>query len=195
MTVKHIIFDLFGTLADSDKSCLLARRGQLMHFGSTRWMVQDRPEEEFFPTFCKGKDIDPQALAGSFRQMERTTAFFPGIPELLRELKAEGFSLHLLSNTGRTVKAFIESNEDVCGLFATKTFSFEIGAVKPDERMFRAVLDKVGAAPEECLMIGDSPDADIAPAERLGMRTVRFQGRRESVDDLHARIASATERP
>ena len=44
-----------------------------------------------------------------------------------------------------------------------------VGAMKPDERIFRAALGPLGAAPEEALFIGDSLPRDMAGARALGM--------------------------
>ena len=45
-----------------------------------------------------------------------------------------------------------------------------LGACKPHPLYFQTILDALGRKPEECLMVGDSPGADM-PAYRLGMRT------------------------
>jgi len=52
--------------------------------------------------------------------------------------------------------------------------SEEIGAIKPDEAFFSAVLDGLGAKREECLMVGDSLAADIAGANAVGIDSVFF---------------------
>jgi putative hydrolase of the HAD superfamily len=46
---------------------------------------------------------------------------------------------------------------------------------KPDEAIFRWALDRAGCAAADALMVGDRLDNDIAPARRLGMRTVRVR--------------------
>lgn len=38
--------------------------------------------------------------------------------------------------------------------------SFEIGATKPDPRIFRLACDRLGVDPQHCLMVGDSDEAD-----------------------------------
>jgi putative hydrolase of the HAD superfamily len=186
--IKHLVFDLYGTLADADKTELIIRRGELLRFGEDTWMVSDRPEEEFFGRFCENKPFDRAALLKSFRQMEKTTAFFEGIPELLLTLKEQGYTLNLLSNCGRSVNHFIEEEKDVFCLFNSLTFSYEVGATKPDPRAFNAVMEKLGAKPGECVMIGDNMRDDITGAERMGLHTLHFQGRIESPADLHRRI-------
>jgi len=42
---------------------------------------------------------------------------------------------------------------------------------KPQPLLYRMALQRLGVAPEHCLMIGDRPDTDIAGAVRLGLRT------------------------
>nr|WP_246297766.1 HAD-IIIA family hydrolase [Janibacter cremeus] len=52
----------------------------------------------------------------------------------------------------------------------------ECGCRKPLDGLFRAALARAPwASPDRCLMIGDMP-ADLEPAARLGMRTLRVGG-------------------
>ena len=46
----------------------------------------------------------------------------------------------------------------------------ENSACKPHPHFFLEILEGLGRRPEECLMVGDSPDADM-PARDLGLRT------------------------
>lgn len=57
------------------------------------------------------------------------------------------------------------------GLAERCTLSFEEHVTKPDPRIFRAALHKLGTTPCETLMVGDHAEADGAAAE-LGMRTL-----------------------
>ncbi|SEL50476.1 putative hydrolase of the HAD superfamily [Stigmatella aurantiaca] len=49
--------------------------------------------------------------------------------------------------------------------------SGEVGAEKPDPRIFQAALARVDRAPGEVLHVGDDPERDIAGAARLGLAT------------------------
>lgn len=49
--------------------------------------------------------------------------------------------------------------------------SGEVGAEKPDARIFLAALARVDRAPEEVLHVGDDPERDIVGAARLGLAT------------------------
>ena len=48
----------------------------------------------------------------------------------------------------------------------------EIGAAKPDPRVFEILLMKLKSAPEDVLMIGDRLVTDIQGARNAGMRAV-----------------------
>jgi len=56
--------------------------------------------------------------------------------------------------------------------FSELVISDEVGLHKPDERIFKYALDKTGAKPWRCVMVGDRVDNDVRPAKLLGMRTV-----------------------
>ncbi|WP_426751217.1 HAD family hydrolase [Myxococcus sp. Y35] len=49
--------------------------------------------------------------------------------------------------------------------------SGEVGAPKPDPRIFQAALASVDRAPQEVLHVGDDPERDIQGAARLGLAT------------------------
>ncbi len=49
--------------------------------------------------------------------------------------------------------------------------SGEVGASKPDARIFQAALAQVGRLPEEVLHVGDDAERDVVGAARLGMAT------------------------
>ncbi len=51
-----------------------------------------------------------------------------------------------------------------------------VGVKKPDAGLFRAALDRLGVAPAEALMIGDSLERDMAGARALGMPHVLLAG-------------------
>lgn len=50
--------------------------------------------------------------------------------------------------------------------------SAEEGLEKPDPRIFEIALKRAGCSPDQAVMIGDRLDNDIAPAKRLGLKTI-----------------------
>lgn len=56
--------------------------------------------------------------------------------------------------------------------FDTVIASAEAGVSKPDLKIFKMAFEAAGCNPHEAVMIGDRLDNDIAPAKKLGMKTV-----------------------
>lgn len=60
---------------------------------------------------------------------------------------------------------------DLLQFFTVTADSTLVGATKPDARIFRYALDAIGSSAAGTWMIGDNPEADIAGAGRLGLKT------------------------
>jgi HAD superfamily hydrolase (TIGR01509 family) len=79
--------------------------------------------------------------------------------EVLAKLKALGVRTAVVSNIAFDVRpAFAAIGvEDHVDEFV---LSFEVGAVKPDPKIFTTALDRLGVAGTEAVMVGDSDEAD-----------------------------------
>ncbi len=56
-------------------------------------------------------------------------------------------------------------------------FSCDLGVAKPDPMPFRRAVEALtreNIMPDDCLLVGNSPTDDIAPAQQFGFRTVLF---------------------
>lgn len=92
-----------------------------------------------------------------------------GVDAALTRLRMAGFRLAVVSNSEGTVEAMLEE----VGLrrhFETVLDSTVVGLVKPDPRIFKLALDRLGASPSETVMVGDSPSADVVGARGAGLR-------------------------
>ncbi|BAD58443.1 HAD family hydrolase [Nocardia farcinica] len=93
---------------------------------------------------------------------------YPDTGTVLEFLAGHGVRTAVVSNIAFDVRpAFATRGWDA--LLDAVTLSYEVGAIKPDPRIFRAALDKLGVAPEAALMVGDSAVAD-GGASALGCR-------------------------
>lgn len=97
---------------------------------------------------------------------------YPGVLEALDYLRSKGHRLWLLSNAQRVFTAYelrhLELGEQFDGIYISSDF----GCRKPDRRFFRALLDEQNLQPENCLMIGNDRDTDIAGAKAAGLATL-----------------------
>ena len=65
-------------------------------------------------------------------------------------------------------------------LFKDVIESAVVGVRKPDPQIFRLGVAALGLEPAEIVMIGDSPDKDILPAQSIGCQTILLQGKSRS---------------
>jgi len=87
--------------------------------------------------------------------------------DLVRHLKPS-YKLGLVSNTSPWHAEHVIRTSDVFSLFDAVTLSFEVGASKPDPRLFEDAVSQLGLLPEQCIYIDDmAPFAEAATAHHL----------------------------
>ena len=91
--------------------------------------------------------------------------------EALRELRAHGLRLGLISNSHRPLRSF-DSHFGLDGLIDVTISSYNHGFMKPHRSIFEAALREMAVAPGEAAMVGDSLAHDVAGAEQVGMRGI-----------------------
>ncbi len=94
--------------------------------------------------------------------------------EVLRELKARGLNLGLVSNATLLADLMHQDIErlGIAQYLDHAVFSSEAGVRKPHPAIFRRVLDALAVSPEEAAFVGDRLQDDIGGAQRLGMKGV-----------------------
>ncbi len=100
-----------------------------------------------------------------------------GAAEVVAELKARGYRLGLISNTGRTPGSALREILDALELaphIDAMVFSNEHGVCKPQTSIFAALREGLGVDYEETLFVGDNLYVDVHGAQRCGMRAVHF---------------------
>jgi putative hydrolase of the HAD superfamily len=136
-----------------------------------------RHDEEIWVAFTErivrgmGGDSDRayEAAVEMTRAWEHAHNFdlFDDVPPVLDDLRRRGLKLGIVSNTGRDVDEFLEHHN----LRIDAALSSRVhGKVKPHPTIFQAVLDQLGVAAEQAVMVGDSPEDDLEGARALGMR-------------------------
>ena len=97
---------------------------------------------------------------------------FPGAVDVLRELRSHGVLTALVTNGGGKQQRERIARFGLATYFDCIVIEGEFGIGKPDERIFRHALRELEGDPESTWMVGDSLEADIAPALALGMHAV-----------------------
>ena len=73
------------------------------------------------------------------------------------------------------------------GFVTSFTLSYEVGAVKPDRRIFDAACASLRLAPDEVVMVGDDPQADSG-AVLAGIRTMLLPALPSAHRQRHRRV-------
>ena len=91
-----------------------------------------------------------------------------GSIEFIRELKARGYKIALLSDFPPEQKGNIWGVKELCDFILG---SEEAGALKPHPVPFKKLADGMQLAPEEILYIGNSHKYDVVGAKNAGMKS------------------------
>jgi HAD superfamily hydrolase (TIGR01509 family) len=86
---------------------------------------------------------------------------YPDTATVLASLHRQGIKTAVLSNIAFDVRPAF-GPIGATGHVAEFVLSFEVGAVKPRPEIFHTALSRLGAAPADTLMVGDSEEADGA---------------------------------
>lgn len=99
----------------------------------------------------------------------------PSAASVLRELRAQGLRIALLSNTHwpRTFHEQFLERDGLVDLIDARLYSSELHHMKPHPSVFLDAMAAVGVSdPARAVFVGDRPYDDIFGAQRVGMHTV-----------------------
>lgn len=99
-----------------------------------------------------------------------------GARETLIALRRQGLATGIISNGGTLVQ---NAKIDATGLrsLADAVLVSETENLrKPDRRIFERAAQKLGVAADQCIFVGDNPEADVAGARDAGMLAVWYKG-------------------
>jgi putative hydrolase of the HAD superfamily len=143
-----------------------------------------------------------QVNQACFEELFRTFArpdvwrVFPGAEEILREARARGLHVGVISNWDKRLRPLLGAM-GLARYFDSMTISCEVGAEKPRPEIFLAALRTAGVTASDAVHIGDSYDQDVRGAEAIGMQAILVDRQENPPDglrdlrDLWARLDAA----
>jgi len=110
---------------------------------------------------------------------------YPDVLPALGELRARGVTLVVASNWDCSLPEWLGPT-GITELVDGVVTSAEVGAPKPNPRVFERALAIAGAEPSEALHVGDKVDNDVEGAAAAGVRAVLLQRQGEPPPGVEA---------
>ena len=207
---KFLLFDMDGTLIDSvgmwndvDRLFIKALGGSAD--GTDVQAVRDSKLREYkasadpYKEYCAfigekyGSSLSPDELVAlrysiSKKFTENTIDYKPFADKFIKKLKADGYTLTIVSTTKRSnMDCYRTKNKNIIEKaniddFFTKTYTREDAKeIKPSPEIYERVLHELNAKAEECLIFEDSL-VGVEAANNAGIDVVSFHDRYSDAD-------------
>jgi putative hydrolase of the HAD superfamily len=182
----NIIFDLGGVVFTWEPEKIIARvfadpavralvRSEI--FNHADWDQLDRgtllyPEAILRAATRTG--LPKSAIARLFRQVPLSLVGLPETVALLRRLQAKGHRLFYLSNMHGAAIDYLERAYTFWDVFEGGVISCRVHLIKPEPEIYRYLIKHYGLKKTATIFIDDLT-ANLAPAEKIGMQTMKFE--------------------
>nr|QGT51006.1 phosphatase [uncultured Firmicutes bacterium] len=180
--MQHIIFDMDGVLINSEPLIMHAAQTALAEYGITATRKDFEPflgagEEKFIisPAAQAGKSEDiPAICERMYRLYEERAAkeliVYPSALPLLRQLKEREILTALASSSARRkLMVSLEAAGIAQDLFRVILSGSDVKEKKPSPEIYLTAAQKLGAHPQDCLVIEDALSG-ITAAKAAGMQ-------------------------
>ncbi len=115
--------------------------------------------------------LDISRLADDFTDNINRYGLFEDVAPWLMRWKSR-YSIGMLSDAMPSLVKFMDQ-WGLLSLFDATVISTQIGAIKPDPKMYEAILQKLNAEPADCLFVDDRA-ANLEGAIASGMKAVQM---------------------
>lgn len=201
--IKAAIFDLDGTLVDSNELHALAWQETFRHFGKEITLSELRAQigkggDQYLPVFLNRREMqDFGEQADKFRgeifkkkYLERVRPF-PRVRGLLERVRAGGKKVALATSGLVDEVEYYRKLAQIDDLVDAQTTKEDVTRSKPSADIFLAALHHLGdVAADEAVVVGDSP-YDIQAAKKIGLPAVALLCGGFPEDELRAIGATA----
>ncbi len=142
-------------------------------------------DAEFHQAVCQGvgKQIPLREFASAWNSIFSPDPILP--EDLLRRL-ASTMDLWVISNTNGIHFDYVSKNYRCLQYFRGFVLSHEVGALKPDRKIFSEALSRAGVQPREALFVDDQI-SNVAAARELGIDAFQFLSSEQFTVELKRR--------
>jgi beta-phosphoglucomutase len=185
-TIEAILFDCDGVVLDSEtvwdrcESEFLGRRGIAFDIARTKPLITGLGQRAGVLLLQEQYGLigDPDALVRERLEIirglfEREIRFTPGFPEFYEEKVRGRFATCIATSMPEELFAVADRKLGISRFFADRVYfpTHVGGRAKPAPDIFLYAAARLGAPPERCLVIEDSPRG-LEAARRAGMASI-----------------------
>jgi putative hydrolase of the HAD superfamily len=196
--IKNIIFDLGNVLISWKPEEYLINNGFTTEareiilrevFRSPEWLALDDGRislEDAVKSIALSSSLKPGEIYSIFDLRTKILVPLEGNTKMLPGLRKEGFKLYYLSNFPEDIFDEVEEKYEFFRYFSGGLISARAKVSKPDERIYKKLIDTYSLLPEESLFIDDT-HANAISAEMLGISVIHLSepsALKEKLQDL-----------
>jgi epoxide hydrolase-like predicted phosphatase len=143
---------------------------------------------EYYSNYIRGRlefKLTEEDFLVGWNSIYRKTV--PGIENVLSTLNREEIILSVLTNTNILhAEVWRERYRSQLEYFDTIFCSFEIGARKPERKVYETVLNSIGVEPE-CVLFIDDKEENVLGASDVGMEAFVFESPEQALALVYER--------
>jgi putative hydrolase of the HAD superfamily len=109
--------------------------------------------------------------------------------ELMRDARARGFRMALLTNNVREWEPLWRAMVPIDEIFEVVVDSAFVEMRKPEPEIYELTVERLGdgIGPSDCLFV-DDVEVNVDAARELGMHTVHFQSNEQAIPEIEAAL-------
>ena len=191
-SVKVAIFDLDGTLVDSDKAISLCFNRAMTELGYKPRPVEEiarmigLPLADMFTVYLTDKEAEEAVMR--YRNHYRTvcveqTKLLPGVMDLLGYFQRKGVHMAVATNKPRGFTIEILRGTGILPYFEHVVSPDNVARPKPDPAMIHEVMARLDMEPADTVYVGDSL-TDCQTAANAGVRMFAVASGAHNLDEL-----------
>lgn len=107
----------------------------------------------------------------------------PEVAQLIKRLRRSGYKTAVCSNNYQDNIEFLKKKFNLARFFNFMVFSYEVGVLKPDKKIFQELIRKSGVEPNE-IVYSDDKEINLKEAKQLGILTFQYQNFQQFKSEL-----------